>query len=420
MDMDQRALATFAALATGFGAAGCPNVRPDPDSIDFNLPDDAYWPDRSTCPGVGDGRVLVTNNFSDTISVLDLATFDVVATVPVGLNPVEREGPHHVAAAPDGEFYYVGISNYVPGSGAGPHGAHGAGTADGHALKIRAADNVTVASARVDRNPGDIRLTPDGTRLLMTHFDLKLINDVLSANPDADVTETYANLTVIDPATMTKLSASPLCPAPHGLLPSADGTEAYAACYGSDQVGWIHFGVAGADAPESVDLFDLAPDAGPPGATRYDPYAVTVSPADGTVWLSCWQTGELRVFDPSTGGVDLARTVLVGGVPGFGAFTSDGATLYVPHAGDDRIARIDPNLDPPVVEEQIDVPAECTTLHAVKILPGETEVAVVCEGNHITPGTIVRLDLATGTFDRIVTVGVFPDDAAVLLPEGGS
>jgi len=33
--------------------------------------------------------------------------FREVARVPVGLIPVELEGPHHAAIEPAGEFYYV-------------------------------------------------------------------------------------------------------------------------------------------------------------------------------------------------------------------------------------------------------------------------------------------------------------------------
>src|SRR5688500_14794765 len=155
-----------ALLAAAALALACEDDAGVPELV-FALPEGEHWRDTRVHPGVGGGRVLVTNNLSDSVSVLDLGMVGQpglaeIARVPVGRTPVEREGPHHVTADPSGEHYYVGISNYVPGTGSGPHGVHGAGTADGHVMKIRAADNLTVASARVDRNPGDVRLTADG------------------------------------------------------------------------------------------------------------------------------------------------------------------------------------------------------------------------------------------------------------------
>ena len=50
-------------------------------------------------------RGYVTNSDDDTVSVIDVATNTVVATVPVGSNPVA------VAVTPDGAFAYVTNAN---------------------------------------------------------------------------------------------------------------------------------------------------------------------------------------------------------------------------------------------------------------------------------------------------------------------
>ena len=59
--------------------------------------------------------------------------------LPVGDVPVELEGPHHLAASPDGKYIYYNLSNYVPGTGSGPHGSHGTGTVPGSLVKLDAA-----------------------------------------------------------------------------------------------------------------------------------------------------------------------------------------------------------------------------------------------------------------------------------------
>jgi YVTN family beta-propeller protein len=159
----RRACSSAALLAA---LAGCPLDPAALPELAFDIPAEDAWarPPGLPPPAPGEGRIYVTNNLDDTVSVVDLDAAlsgapAVIGTVPVGLVPVEREGPHHCAAAPAGDFYFVGISNFVPGSGFGPHGVHGAGTADGHMLKVRADDHTLSASVRVDPNPGDVRLS---------------------------------------------------------------------------------------------------------------------------------------------------------------------------------------------------------------------------------------------------------------------
>src|SRR6185369_12404144 len=87
------------------------------------------------------GRIVTTNNGDDSLSALDPLSADAPPLrVPVGLSPVEPEGPHHVSAAPDGAFVYVNLSEAVLGGGSGPHGAHGNGTTPGFVLKLGTAD----------------------------------------------------------------------------------------------------------------------------------------------------------------------------------------------------------------------------------------------------------------------------------------
>src|SRR5436190_21936482 len=138
----------------------------------------AHWPKASTYSGVGAGRLLVTNSIDDTISLFDLARLGQpdlaeLARVPIGLSPVELEGPHHAVIDPSGQYYYVKISNVVPGAGGGPHGPRGTGLANGYILKYRASDNELVASQEVDRSPGDVAVSDDGKTLYVSHYDFQ-------------------------------------------------------------------------------------------------------------------------------------------------------------------------------------------------------------------------------------------------------
>src|SRR5688572_22785540 len=118
---------------------------------------DVTWPTNRSYPDVSQGNMLlITNSFSDTITVIDADTFEVFPEIHVGLNPVDLEGPHHVIADPQAEYYYTALSNAVTITGSGPHGAHGSGTVDGYALKFRTRDHALVGRVRIDRNPGDV------------------------------------------------------------------------------------------------------------------------------------------------------------------------------------------------------------------------------------------------------------------------
>lgn len=379
--------------------------------LDFGLSEEDSWPDLRSYPGVGEGRLLITNNLSDTVSILDLgkvATGDLteMARVPVGLIPVEREGPHHVDVDPKGEYYYVGISNYVPGSGAGPHGVHGSGTADGHALKIRARDNLTVASVRVDRNPGDIRLTPDGRRLLVTHFDLLRITETVAK--DGDERDMNARLAILDPQTMARVAMVELCPAPHGLAISPDSRTAYASCL-SDELAVVDLA-----APEvSVRRVPVLGKPGSALSPLCSPYAVTLSPSGDSAWVSCVQSGQVLVYDVGLGEMDPDRRVTLPGPAVFGTFTPDGKTLLVPHQGQDGIAIIDAATG--TLTRDLLLPRDaCISVHTLRLTDDEARLLVVCEGTHTEPGTFVVVHRATGLVERTAQVGLYPDDLAIL------
>ena len=80
-----------------------------------------------TPPGPLHGLFLTTDNGSDLLSAVDPVTRTVKWSIPVGFNPVELEGPHHITPDPAGQYVYLNLSEAVIGSGSGPHGAHGTG-----------------------------------------------------------------------------------------------------------------------------------------------------------------------------------------------------------------------------------------------------------------------------------------------------
>lgn len=398
-------------LATSCTNASSEDASATPD-LAFSL--DEHWPNPRSPAGIGEGRVLLTNNLEDTVSLFDLASIasgDLLETarIPVGLIPVELEGPHHAAIDPSGEFYYVGISNYVPGTGSGPHGAHGTGTGDGYCLKYRASDNTLEAFVRVDPSPGDLVTSPDGREIYVTHYDLRRIQDAFErGGPAGDMD---ARLIVIDAETMTRKAAVALCPAPHGVRTSPDGARLYASCL-SDEIAVVDV----RDPSYPVRRVRL-PGAGSAIAPRHEPYAVTVSPSTGEVWVSCLFSKELHVLDPSSLTMQEDRTLSLSGAPLFGTFTRDGSTLFLAQQIEERVLEIHAATGEIRASVRLE-PSDCKNAHQVILTPDENRALLVCEGNHRSPGTLVLIDLANGgRVVRSAPAGVFPDFVGLLRKE---
>jgi DNA-binding beta-propeller fold protein YncE len=395
-------------LCAGAGIGCNDGLLPVPDLV-YGV--ESHWPRSSTYSGVGDGRLLVTNSIDDTISLFDLARlgqpdFAELARIPVGLSPVELEGPHHAVIHPGGEYYYINISNYVPGTGGGPHGPRGTGLANGYILKYRASDNELIASQEVDRSPGDVAVSDDGKTLYVSHYDFQKIIDVaLIGGPQSDMDTRFL---ILDAETLAMKAALTLCPGAHGVKLSPDGSRAYVSCI-SDEIAVVD--LVSPDHP--VRRIPMAADAGPAIAPKYEPYALTLSPS-GDIWVSCRSRNELRVVSAQTLQVDPARIVAVTGAPMFGAFTADGRTLYVPTQIDDAIAVIDAATG--VLQREIPVrSASCLNVHQLRITPDGRWGLVVCEGDHGSAGSLLVLDLASGgTVVQAAPVGRFPDSVGVI------
>jgi DNA-binding beta-propeller fold protein YncE len=124
----------------------------------------------------------------------------------------------------------------------------------------------------------------------------------------------------------------------------------------------------------------------------------------------------VQYLDPATLTMDPDRTVRLGGSPMFGAFTADGRTLYMPFQGVDSIAIIDPALaNPAYVPPEIPLaPSGCLNVHQLALTPDERYALVVCEGDHVGPGTFHVVDLTEKKVLKTVQVGIFPDSVAIL------
>jgi DNA-binding beta-propeller fold protein YncE len=371
------------------------------------------------------GKILTTNFGDDTLSVLDPALPGPARRLVVGLNPIELEGPHHIAADPTGKYVYVNLSLSVSGSGSGPHGVHGLGDQPGYVLKLDAASGREAGRARVDANPGDNTLSPDGSTLFVTHYD-----EIRWRRMNAD-----SNLVLVDTATMTVRQRRALCPAAHGVRLSRDGRTLFATC-ASDELAVVDL----ADPALPVRRVPLP--GGAPGTTGCQrcPYAVAIAP-DGSAWVSSLGPnngsagrGSVDVFVPgpegNTGGAfQPDRQLLLSGRPIFSAFSPlpdvPGSYLaYVPEqAGPgDRlhVLRVDGPGAPSVRLQPLGLePGQCLNAHMLLIAADGVSAQLICEGDHKGSGTLLWLDLPGRRVLGMAATGVFPDGLA-LVPGTGA
>ncbi|WP_437893253.1 YncE family protein [Sorangium sp. So ce124] len=375
---------------------------------------DAY-PDRLpeiTIPEGGMG--VVSDSLSDTISLISLATGERFGVHPVGRDPVTIDGPHHVAVDAEGGALYVALSYPDVAGAIGPHAVHGGSAVAGYVQKLALDDLRILGQVRVEANPGDIVISEDGRRVVVSHFDLKRVLD----NP-GDVEAARSSLAVIDPEEVVLSGSSdpvfiPVCMAAHGVaLSRPDGARAYVACYGEDVLAIVDL----TDPSAEVKRVPVGSTSNPsPHASNYGPYAAVMSPDGKTIAVSSTESRDVRFFDVASETFDDSRKILTIGAPYFAAWTPDGSAIYVPTQVPDTIVRIGVTPEDNEVVTR-NIAEECMRPHLAQ-LDEEHGLFLVCEGDRsTTPGKVLRLDPETLETLSDTEVGLYPDGLVRVAPE---
>ncbi|HTN89532.1 MAG TPA: YncE family protein [Sorangium sp.] len=382
----------------------------DPDPIIENrygaYAGDAY-PDRRPEIVIPEGGMgVVTDSLSDTISLIALETGERFGVRPVGRDPVTIDGPHRVAVDAAGGALYIALSYPDTAGSVGPHAVHGGSAVAGYVQKLALDDLRPLGQVRVEANPGDIVISEDGGRVVVSHFDLKRALD----NPE-NLAAARASLAIVDPdAVLSQGSAAPtlipVCKAANGIaLSRPDGARAYVACYGDDALAIVDL----TDPNAEVKLVPVGPPLSSDAhASAYGPYAVMMSPDQKTIAVSNTDSREVRFFDVASETFDESRTILTIGAPYFGAWTPDGSAIYIPTQVPGTIVRIGATPDGSAAVSR-NISEECLRPHLAE-LDEEHGLFIVCEGDQtVTPGKVLRLDPKTLETLSVAEVGLFPD-----------
>jgi DNA-binding beta-propeller fold protein YncE len=346
---------------------------------------------------------FITNNGSDSLSAIDRDGTR-VTTVAVDVDPDAREAPHHLAIDSRVGSLFVALAfppPVVPSKD--PHASHGNAETLGKLARVDLGTLAVTDLRGVDANPGDVILTHDRTRVLVTHFDMmRAMNAAAAGSPPASF---FATLQVWNAKTLQKEGSRPLCVAPHGVITTADDKTAIVACYGSDELAIVDL----TSPTLSSARFPLGAAQGVLGAPRYGPYSALLSPNEDEVVIADLEGADMRVFDLKSKHFLPDRTMTLGArvfMPEFVAATVIVAPLQSP----DGLARID------IVKGEIEkriafTKEECQAPHVVRKTK-DGRVYLVCEGDHTLPGAVAEIDPVTLAIKKRWVVGVYPDGIA--------
>ena len=252
-------------------------------------------------------EALVTNQGSDSLSFVDLATFKSVAEIKIGGKPagiaVSADGLQAYVTSPDGKSVAVvdtkarTVIRRIPVEG-GPLGIAAnprtgqVYVADWYSRRVTALDpasGTTIGFADVGSSPSGIAVTADGAL-------------VLTADRDSD------QVSIIDAATLKPLTAVPVGQRPFGITIDPDGARAFTANVGSDDVSVIDL--------KSRTVTGRVP-------VGHHPYAIAF--AGGHGFVTNQSSGTVTVFNAATLAVE--TTIEVGDTPE--GINADPSVTYV-------------------------------------------------------------------------------------------
>jgi DNA-binding beta-propeller fold protein YncE len=385
------------------------SCAPDPPSESHHAPFGAF-PNRRESFTLPSGDLgLVANNGSDQLTLLDLEARAVLGSAPAGRDPVDLDGPHHVALDRARGVVFTALAYPDPTTVPGPHAGHAASQRRGQVLKLALDDFRPLGVVRIDTNPGDIVLSDDGQLLVVSHFDL------LRATRSRELEAQRATLAILDPNRIRdEDEVAPrlvtTCVAPHGVALSRPAGElAFVACYGEDAVAIVDTSEDGAEPA----LVSVGP-GGTPGNPLYGPYSAVLSRNGRSVALGNTESNDVRFLDVETRSM-LSTTLPCDGTPYFPAWSADDRRLFVPTQSPDALVVFELGNDRPLRRRSFQRD-ECERPHEVTFTSDESTLFVVCEGDHVRPSVVLALDPETLETFTSLPVGVYPDRLAVGAP----
>lgn len=314
-----------------------------------------------------DARLYVTSGLTDEVIRVDPGSGDILARIALDPRPAELDEPHGIAVAPTGDFWYATV-------------AHGEPTL----WKFELGTDRLVGRARLGMGgAARIGITADGRRAFVPDY-------FRSGSGEPSL---VAVVTLHDLAVGRHVK---LCPGPHDAQVEPGGGRVAITCSLSDEIVVLDAGTA-----EVVSRFFVDPDAGAPGRPRFQPLNLVWGPSSDTVFVTLHAAGLVRGFTADGAPVG---TVAVGAGPAQIAFTPHGRRLVVPNRGDRSLSLV----RVPDLVETARIDLGVAHPHGVALSTDGRRAFVTFEGDVVTPGGVVAIDLDTRAILWQTDAGSYP------------
>jgi YVTN family beta-propeller protein len=274
----------------------------------------------------------VTNGKSNTVSVIDLRTFEPAKTIAVGMEPtgitsntkkneiyVVNSGSNNVSvidAEKNAVVATIGVHGrpyFIDVSEDGKRG-YVANSGSANVSVIDLEKKIVIGNVRVGSAPGLARVSPDGATVVVSNRDDNTVS-------------------VIDTGLLRVRTTLPVCQQPEDIAILPDSSKAFIACSGSSQVASIalasskHTGAPTSD--RVLALLDV-------GRT---PVGLALKPDGGELIVCDFDSDSISIIE--TGNDEVGSTALIGQHPTHAVVTLDNSRLYASNFGSDSVAVYD-------------------------------------------------------------------------------
>ena len=277
----------------------------------------------------------VTNGKSNTVSVIDLRTFEPAKTIAVGLEPtgiaanLQKNEIYAVNSGSNSVSVIDAEKNAVVAT-IGVHGkpyfidvsedgkrAYVANSGSANVSIIDLEKRTLIGNVRVGSAPGLARIAPDGSTLVVSNRGDNTVSII-----DAKLLQVRATL--------------PVCRQPEDIAILPDSRKAFVACSGSSQVASIALARAETNGAPKADRVLALLDVG------RTPVSLALKPDGGELIVCDFDSDSISIIE--TANDEVGSSALIGQHPTRALITGDNSRLYTSNFGSNSVAVYDIDL----------------------------------------------------------------------------